>query len=371
MTLVDDHHREVGIKPACEALSVSRATWYRRRARAIKREADSAVPEVSATIARRVRRAHPRRIPEKDRDRVRSVLCEERFMDQTPRGVHAALLSEGVYLCSVRSMYRFLGESDAVRERRALRSHERAPVPRLVARAPNQVWTWDITKLPDAFGGWYSLYVILDLYSRFVVGWRLAKTESGAVAAALVRDSVVQWNVPRGSLAVHADRGAPMTSHDLSSLLAALGFERSHARPRTSNDNAFSESQFKTIKYGPMWPSEALSFDQWSAWCHELFEWYNRRHHHEGIGHFTPHQVFSGEHETLRQVRQRALDDAFARNPERFVKGRPTAQSVPKEVWINRPLPPSPSGGSPGPGPAIEAPQDLAALPEPRELVTS
>jgi transposase InsO family protein len=369
MTLVDEHHHELAVKPACQAVGVSRATWYRRRARAMERANIAAAPEVSETNAQRVCRAHPRRIPDEERHRILGVLCEERFMDQTPRGAFAALLSEGTYLCSVRSMYRILGENRAVRERRPLRSHERAPVPRLVARAPNQVWTWDITKLPGIFGGWYSLYVILDLYSRFVVGWRLAQSESGLLAAKLVEETAVRHGVERGTLIVHSDRGAPMTSKPLSAMLAELGFERSHARPRTSNDNAFSESQFKTIKYGPMWPSEAMSFDQWNAWCVELFEWYNRRHHHEGIGHFTPEQVFGGEHLHLLTVRQRALDEAFARNPERFVNGRPIARAVPTEVWINRP--PSPSGGSPGAGPANEAPRKLATTQEPLELVNS
>jgi len=370
MTLVDAHHHEVGVKPACAAVGVSRATWYRRRAsaRAIERAPSDSSSE---TVAPRMHRPHPRRIPDAERARIRGVLCEERFMDQTPRGVHAALLSQGVYLCSVRSMYRMLDEIKAVRERRALRSHDRAPVPRLVARAPNQVWTWDITKLPGAFVGWYSLYVILDLYSRFVVGWCLAQSESGLLAAKLVEETAQRHCVAHGALVVHSDRGAPMTSKPLSALLAELGFERSHARPRTSNDNAFSESQFKTIKYGPMWPTEALTFDQWNAWCPQLLDWYNRRHHHEGIGHFTPEQVFTGEHARLLVVRQCALDAAHARNPERFVNGRPVARSVPEEVWINRPSPPSPSGGSPGAGPAIEAPQGTIIVPSHRELVTS
>jgi len=362
MTLVDEHHHELAVKQVCAAVGVSRATWYRRRARAVERAHDVLAPVSDEIISTHARRSHPRRIPDTERDRILSVLCEERFMDQTPRGTFAALLSEGTYLCSVRSMYRILGESEAVRERRPLRSHECAPVPRLVARAPNQVWTWDITKLSGAFGGWYSLYVILDLYSRFVAGWRLAQSESGLPAAALVEETVARHGVARGALVVHSDRGAPMTSKPLSAMLAELGFERSHARPRTSNDNAFSESQFKTIKYGPMWPLTPMSFDQWNAWCPELFDWYNHRHHHEGLSHFTPHQVFTGAHTQLLGVRQQALDAAYARNPERFVKGRPVAQAVPPEVWINRP--PSPSGGSPGAGPATEAPRTPPTTPE-------
>mgnify|MGYP000269721269 CR=1 FL=1 len=369
MTIVDEHHRELAVRPVCDAIGVSRATWYRRRARALQPAHAAALHDSGGTIPAAATRPHPRRIPDEQRHRIRAILCEERFMDQTPRGVHAALLSQGLYLCSVRSMYRILAENRAVRERRALRWHEPAPVPRLVASAANQVWTWDITKLPGVFGGWYSLYVILDLFSRFVVGWRLAQSESSLLAAKLVEESVQRHRVPRGTLVVHSDRGAPLTSRPLSALLAELGFERSHARPRTSNDNAFSESQFKTLKYGPMWPMKPMNFDQWNAWCPELVDWYNRRHHHEGLAHFTPQEVFTGEHRRLLVVRQKALDAAYARHPERFVNGRPIASSVPTEVWINRPS--SPSGGSPGAGSATGALRCAQARSRSRQLVTA
>jgi len=353
MRLVDDHHRELGVAPVCVALNVSRATWYRRRGRS-ERQAE---PRSSQPIGA----ARQRRLGDAERRHVLEVLCGEEFADRSPREVYAALLSRGEYLCSIRTMYRILWESKAVRERRAVRPAAPAAVPRLVARARNEVWSWDITKLPSAMGGWYSLYVILDLYSRFVVGWCLQRRESGLVAAKLVEDTVTRWGVDRGSLTLHADRGAPMTSQPLAQLLSRLDLERSHSRPRTSNDNAFSEAQFKTMKYVPAWPQGPMTYDEWSSWCPDLFEWYNERHHHEGIGLYTPAQVFFGDHETIGKKRQRTLDAAFKRHPERFVNGRPLAPTVPQEVWINRP--PSPFGGSRGAGPATEAPRNEDAAP--------
>jgi len=325
MSLVDLHHGELGVKPACDTLGVSRATWYRRRARAHEE------PVPART------RSHPRRISADERMRIMRVLCEDRFADLTPRQVHAALLSEGTYLCSPSSMYRILRESRAVRERRRLASHPTHPKPVLQARRPDEVWTWDITKLPALEGGHHCLYVAMDLYSRCVVAWRVARSESGAVAKDFIRDAVKTHGINPNELTVHADRGAPMTSEPLCELYAKLGIRRTHSRPRTSNDNAFSESQFKTLKYGPAWPQGRMSLEQWRSWCPQAFHWYNHRHHHAGIAHFTPAEVHSGRHLTLRVVRQNALDRAWAAHPERFVGGRPVAKAVPNEVWINRP----------------------------------
>jgi transposase InsO family protein len=325
MTLVDLRHAELGVRPTCEAVGVSRATWYRRRSRASDQP-----PQVPT-------RSHPRRIGADERTRILAVLCEDRFADLTPRQVHAALLSEGTYLCSPSSMYRILRESRAIRERRRIASHPRHATPVLVATQPDQVWTWDITRLPASGGGHYCLYVAIDLYSRCVVAWKLARSESGAVARDFIHRAVLANGVDPAGLTVHADRGVPMTSEPLSELFVRLGIRKSHSRPRTSNDNAFSEAQLKTLKYGPAWPEGRMTYDQWRAWCPEAFHWYNHRHHHASIAHFTPAEVHTGRHLALREVRQRALDRAWDLHPERFVSGRPVAEAVPGEVWINRP----------------------------------
>ena len=253
-------------------------------------------------------RSHPRRIGPDERARILAVLCEDRFADLTPRQAHAALLSEGTYLCSPSSMYRILRENRAIRERRRIASHPRHEKPVLVATRPDQVWTWDITRLPALEGGHLCLYVAIDLYSRCVVAWRLARSESGALARDFIHQAILANGVDPAGLTVHADRGVPMTSEPLSELCARLGITRSHSRPRTSNDNAFSESQFKTLKYGPAWPEGRMGRDQWRRWCSQAFHWYN--HRHQSIARFTPAEVYSGRHLALRNVRQRALDRA-------------------------------------------------------------
>ena len=335
MNLVDQHHYDVGIASACDALAVSRATWYRRRAKNAK-----SVSCDGTSLMDAARRFHPRRISCLDRTRILKTLCSDRFLDMTPRGAHAALLSQGTHLCSVRTMYRILAQSKAIRERRRIATHPQAEIPRLLATRSNQVWTWDITKLPAAIGGYYNLYVILDLYSRCVVGWRLSRSESGALAAMFVRETILAHGVDPDGLTIHADRGAAMTSHHLSQCLADMNIAQSHSRPRTSNDNAYSESQFKTLKYGPAWPDRRMTFDEWQDWCPIAFDWYNNRHHHEGIAYFTPSQVHRGEHLQLHRVRQNALDQFWKPHPERFVRGRPQAPSLPDQVWINRPQSP-------------------------------
>jgi putative transposase len=196
---------------------------------------------------------------------------------------------------------------------------------------------WRMRVHPALEGGHFCLYVAIDLYSRCVVAWRLARSESAALARDFIHQAILANGVDPAGLTVHADRGVPMTSEPLSELCARLGITRSHSRPRTSNDNAFSESQFKTLKYGPAWPEGRMGYDQWRQWCPQAFHWYNHRHRHQSIAHFTPAEVYSGRHLALREVRQRALDRAWHAHPERFVRGRPAAPAVPAEVWINRP----------------------------------
>ena len=234
-------------------------------------------------------------------------------------------------------MYRILAERRAVRERRPQREHPQYAVPSCCARGPNELWSWDITKLPGPSRTWFSLYVILDVYSRYVVTWLLARSESAFLATRLIEQAIQTHDVDPSGLTIHADRGAPMTAKPMTQLLADLGIERSHSRPRVSNDNPYSESQFKTLKYCPQYPASFASYELARTWCDSFLRWYNHEHRHEGIGLFAPVDVFTGRHLQLTRHRQKALDHAYAAHPERFVHGRPAAPRVPNEVWINRP----------------------------------
>jgi len=342
MTLVDQHASTVGITDACRTVGVARATWYRRRDH---RDDGTSRPRS---------RSHPRRLSDTERARVLEVLCSDEFIDRAPREVYAILLERGEYLCSVRTMYRILTEQKAVRERRPQRSHPENAVPRCCARAPNQLWSWDITKLAGPARTWFNLYVVLDVFSRYVVTWLIARRESSSLATRLIEHALIAEGIDEDQLTIHADRGAPMTSKSLAQLLAGLGVERSHSRPRVSNDNPFSEAQFKTLKYCPDYPGRFADIESARAWCTSFFSWYNNDHRHEGIGLFTPADVHFGRHLELGRIRQRTLDAAYASHPERFVRGRPTSPSVPPEVWINRPTdatmtPARPASPSPQP----------------------
>ncbi len=325
MTLVDQHACAVGVTDACRTLGVSRATWYRRRARR-----DDVMPRPRSC-------SHPRRLSDEERALVLEVLCSDEFIDRAPREAYAILLERGEYLCSVRTMYRILAEQKAVRERRPQRNHPQNAVPRCCAKAPNQLWSWDITKLPGPARSFFNLYVVLDVFSRYVVAWLLARRESAYLATRLIEQAIVSAGIDEDQLTVHADRGAPMTSTSLAQMLANLGVDRSHSRPRVSNDNPFSEAQFKTMKYCPDYPGRFVDAGAGRAWCSSFFRWYNHEHRHEGIGLFTPVAVHFGHHLELDHVRQRALDAAYTAHPERFVNGPPQSPSVPSEVWINQP----------------------------------
>ncbi len=355
MTIVDEHAPEVGVVPACRAVEVSRATWYRRRKK-----------DAARHLAPRHRPA--RRLSDAERERIVNILCSEEFVDRSPRAVYAILLERGEYLCSVRTMYRILAEQKAVRERRPQRKHPEYSVPICCARRPNDLWSWDITKLAGPHRTWFSLYVILDVFSRFVVSWLLARRESAFLATRLIEQAIQTHAIDPARLTIHADRGAPMRAKSTIQLMADLGIERSHSRPRVSNDNPFSEAQFKTLKYCPQYPGSFASYEPAKSWSASFFDWYNNDHRHEGIGLFTPADVYTGRHLQLTCARQRVLDDAYAAHPERFVRGRPTPPVVPDEVWINQPTAvtqlsgPSPFGGSQGVwGAGGEAPQRTGA----------
>lgn len=312
----------VGVQAACAALDVSPATFYRRRT----------PPTRTAE-----RRSH-RGLSDAERRQLEEVLCSARFVDASPAEVHATLLDEGAYLASVSTMYRVLRAKRAVRERRAVRRHPSYARPELVATRPNQVWTWDITKVrgPER-RTWYHLYVIIDLYSRYAVGWMLAATESAALAERFIAETLAKEEVAPGTLKLHSDRGTSMRSRTVAEMLDDLGVAKSHSRPRTSNDNAFSEAQFKTMKYCPFFPGSFASVGDGRTFFGLFFGWYNQEHHHSGLGMLTPETVHRGRVDEVVAVRQAALDAAYAVHPERFPHGPPQAGRPPAEVWINRP----------------------------------
>jgi len=262
----------------------------------------------------------------------------DRFADQAPASIYATLLDEGRYLCSTRTMYRLLAGQHEVRERRNQLRHPSYSKPELLATGPNQVWSWDITKLlGPAKWTYYYLYVILDIYSRYAVGWMVAPRESSTLAARLIRSTLNKHGVEPGQLALHADRGSSMTSKPVAFLLADLGVTKTHSRPHTSNDNPYSESQFKTLKYRPEFPSRFGSIEDARAFCQGFFRWYNNEHHHSGIGLLTPETVHYGQVAAVTRARQTALEVAYAAHPEPFVRKPPQPPAVPDAVWINPP----------------------------------
>src|SRR5690606_22150089 len=281
------------------------------------------------------RQSH-RKLSDEQKAILLAAMSSEEFLDQPPREVYATLLSRGEYLGSWRTMYRVLGEQGLVSERRNQREARFFAIPRLEATAPNQVWTWDISKIATCERGVFlNLYVVLDLFSRYVVGWMVAAHENSALAKQLFEEAIPRYGVVAGELTVHHDRGAPMTSHTFKDLLRELGVNQSMSRPRVSNDNAFSEAHFRTAEYQSDYPGRFADIDAARAWCQEFFDWYNEQHHHEGIALFTPGQVFRREVVDVAATRQRALDAAYTAHPERFVNGPPRVTLPPTQVLIN------------------------------------
>jgi putative transposase len=316
---------DVGLHQACQALGVSRASFYRRR----RKEAP--------TTERRARRS-PRALSAFQREHVRDMLNSKRFMDKAPREVYATLLDEGEYVCSVRTMYRILNEEQAVQERRNQRRHPNYKKPELLATGPNQVWSWDITKLLGRQKWtYYYLYVILDIYSRYATGWMLASCESSDLASRLIRQTVEKQEVCEDQLTIHSDRGPSMASHNVAQLLASLSVTKSHSRPHVSNDNPFSESQFKTMKYRSEFPDRFGGYEDAISFCRAFFKWYNNEHYHTGIGLLTPAMLHYGEAPRVIEARAQVLSLAYAKHPERFVRGCPKPQLLPMAVWINPP----------------------------------
>jgi putative transposase len=273
-----------------------------------------------------------------ERQPVLDTLHGERFVDRAPAEVYAALLDENTYLCSIRTMYRILQDHQEVRERRNQLRHPQYHKPELLATAPNQVWSWDITKLLGPVKwNYFHLYVILDVFSRYVVGWLLATRESAELAQRLIRETCLKQQIVPEQLTIHADRGPAMRSQSVAQLLATLGVVKSHSRPHVSNDNPFSESQFKTLKYRPEFPSRFASHDQGLDFCRQFFPWYNEEHHHWGLGLMTPGVVHRGQATQILAARQATLSTAYQAHPERFVRREPKPLPLPDAVWINPP----------------------------------
>jgi putative transposase len=313
----------VGVVAACVALGMNRARYYRA-------QQPKAEPKPRPKPARA--------LSAEERARILAKLDSDEFMDLAPAQVYAKLLEDGEYLCSTRTMYRILAEHDQVRERRAQRQHPEYTKPQLVATAPNQVWSWDTTKLPGPTKGtYYTLYVILDIFSRYIVGWQVAARESAAVAQELIKVCCKQQGVARDQLTIHADRGSPMTAKSTALFYADLGIAKSHSRPYTSNDNPYSESNFRTMKYRPEMPEHLGSLEHARQVIRALVDWYNDEHYHVGLALLHPADVHYGRVGDIVAARQRVLDDAHARHPERFVRGRPVQKAPPAAAWINPP----------------------------------
>ena len=315
--------KTIGVSRTCEVLGVPRSSLYQAR-QPKKSPAPRPTPE--------------RALSAEEKAEVRKTLNSERFWDSSPREVYATLLDEGRYHCHWRTMYRILEEYAEVRERRNQLQHPTYVKPELLATGPNQVWSWDITKLkgPTTWT-YYYLYVILDIFSRYVVGWMIAGRETAKLAEELITATCAKEQIERDHLGLHADRGSPMKWETVAQLLIGLGVAKSHSRPYTPNDNPYSEAQFKTMKYQPGYPGRFNSLDEARAWAQSFFHWYNHEHHHTGLGLMTPAVVHHALADAVYSHRQRVLQAAYEAHPQRFVRGMPTPPELPKEVWINQP----------------------------------
>jgi putative transposase len=320
----------VGVRAACAAVGRPRASHYRRHR-----------PAPAPRPPRPEPKPQPRALTQAERQEVLDLLHAERFVDLSPAEVWAILLDEGRYLCSEATMYRLLRQTHGeVRDRRRHAVHPPRVKPELVAHAPNECWSWDITKLAGpAKWTYYYLYSVIDIYSRYTVGWMVATRESKELAERLLGDTIAKQHIQPGQLSIHADRGSSMASKPVAFLLADLGVTKSHSRPHCSNDNPFSEAQFKTLKYRPDFPDSFGSLEDARAFCAVFYRWYNHDHRHSGIGMHTPFDVHHGHAATVRQARAHTLTEAYAAHPDRFVRKHPEPPALPGTAWINRPHP--------------------------------
>jgi len=327
MVAVTELASEVGTSAACQALCMPRPSYYRDRGK------------ISFPAETASRPTPPRALRPVERETVLSRLHEERFQDRSPAAVYATLLDEGEYLCSIRSMYRLLEKRGESREHRDQLTHPPYKKPELLATAPNQLWSWDITKLLGPMKWTYFyLYVILDVFSRYVTGWMVAMRESAELAKRLIAESCQKQGIQPGQLTLHADRGTSMSSKPVAFLLADLGVTKTHSRPHVSNDNPYSESQFRTLKYRPEFPDRFGCIQDSRAFCQGFFRWYNGEHRHSGLGLLTPAMVHYKQTDLVLEQRQHVLSAAYQLHPERFVRSAPRPPAVPTEAWINKPV---------------------------------
>lgn len=323
MKAVAELHPLVGVQSACEALSIPPSTWYR---------------SLQPKPALAPRPSPPRTLSEEECEAVLEVLTSPRFVDMSPNAVYATLLDEGVYHCSPRTFYRILNSNEQVRERRNQLTHPEYHKPELLAERPNEVWSWDITKLrgPKKWNH-YQLYLILDIFSRCVVGWAVYERESSVLAKGLIEETCRKHKIEKDQLTIHADRGSSMRSKTVAQLYIDLGVAKSHSRPYTSSDNPYSESQFRTMKYRPVYPKNFSCVQDARDFVRSFVHWYNHEHRHSGIGLMPPAAVHSGEAHELRRKRNEVLASVYGNTPERFVNGCPQAPALPDAVWINKP----------------------------------
>lgn len=324
--MVNNISEKIGTQTACNVFGLPRSTYYYHPK-----------PEVQDDYL------SERKLPDfayssQEKQNIMNVMNSDIYMDQTPYEIYASRLDEGEYLCSVRTMYRFLAENNQVRERRNVKRSNNYKKPELLATQPNQVWSWDITKLkgPQKWTYFY-LYVIMDIFSRYVVGWMVAFRELASLATKLIEETCERQNIEPGQLTMHADRGSSMKSKSVAFLLSDLGVTKSHSRPYVSNDNPFSESQFKTMKYRPDFPKRFNSMAEARDFCRRFFNWYNSQHYHSGIGFLTPESVHYGFADEVLLNRKNVLLKAFEENPKRFRNKIPIIKNLPESVWINKP----------------------------------
>jgi len=328
MQAVHDIAPEVSVYHACFALDVSRATFYRNQRNTV----ECAEPKTTHPPP-------PRTLSKAERNNVIDKLNSPKFVDKSPAEVYATLLDEGEYFCSTRTMYRILTENKQVKERRNQLRHPEYTKPELIATAPNQVWSWDITKLKGKQTWTYHyLYVIIDIFSRYAVGWMVAEKENAFYATQLIEETARRQAIQPNQLKIHSDRGSPMKAQLMGQLLASLGITRSFSRPYVSDDNPYSEALFKTLKYYPVFPKRFGGHEDAKDFCRTFFRWYNNEHKHSGIGSMTPASVHHGRADEIWNKRKNILTIAFEKYPERFVKGKPLPPKLPREVWINKPI---------------------------------
>ena len=324
MSAISSASPVLGLRSACNAIGLPRATFYRRL------RTQGNVPATGF-------KSH-RALSTEERQRALDHLHAERFVDKAPAEVYSILLDEGAYLCSVRTMYRILDQAQEVKDRRRQRSTRNYKKPELLATAPNQVWSWDITKLKGPMKwNYFYLYVIIDIFSRYVVGWMVADRENSIHATNLIGTTAERQSIVPGTLTLHSDRGAPMKSKTTSQLLADLSITKSLSRPSISNDNPYSEAHFKTVKHNPWFPEYFGSIQDATSYCRMFFNWYNNEHRHSGISFVTPYQLHYGLAQAIIEDRKKALNVAYELHPERFVNKPPTPAKLPSEAWINPP----------------------------------